>query len=57
MKILAVDLGDARTGLAVCDPTELIDHCHRWRTVAFEESLSGRTPSRYPVAAQFFRKA
>ena len=24
MKILAVDLGDARTGLAVCDPTELL---------------------------------
>ena len=24
MKILAVDLGDARTGLAVCDPTEFL---------------------------------
>lgn len=24
MKILAVDYGDARTGLAVCDPTELL---------------------------------
>ena len=24
MKILAVDLGDARTGLAVCDPTEVL---------------------------------
>lgn len=24
MKILAVDLGDARTGLAVCDPSELL---------------------------------
>lgn len=24
MKILAVDLGDARTGLAICDPSELL---------------------------------
>ena len=24
MKIMAIDLGDARTGIAVCDPTEFL---------------------------------